>query len=82
MISSEQLSQPSSQLTNMSEQLSQPLLDHEEVVSTSDQLADEVESEVMREVRSLISPVRRSDIRSEGWLDTETRMIYHTNEAL
>ena len=70
------MSQPSSQLTNSSEQLRQPLLAHEEVVSTTDQLVDEVKSEVMREVRNLIS-----DFRPEGWLDMETRMVYHTNES-
>ena len=74
--SSEQTSQPPSQPTNPPEQSSQPLLAHEEVVSTTIQLVDEVESEVMREVRDLIS-----NIRSEGWLETETQMVYHTVES-
>ena len=62
MISSEQLSQPSSQLTNLSEQLSQLLLAHEEVVSTSDQLVNEVDKEVIGEIRNLIA-----DFRPERW---------------
>ena len=65
-----------SQTTVLSEQLSQPLLAHEEIVSTTDQNTEEIVCEVIREVRNLIS-----DIRSEGWLDTDTRMVYHTNES-
>ena len=72
----DQMSQPMSQITNSLEQSSQPLLAHEEVVATTLQLVDEVESEVMREVRDLIS-----NIRSEGWLETETQMVYHTAES-
>ena len=68
------MSQHTSQLANPLEQSSKPLLAHEEVVSTDIQLVDEVESEVMREVRDLIS-----NIRSEGWL--KTQMVYHTVES-
>ena len=64
-----------SQTTVLTEKLSKPLLAHEEIVSTTDQKAQDTESEVMREVRNLVSV-----IRSERWLDTETRMVYHTNE--
>ena len=50
--------QLASQLTSSFEQPSQPCLAHEEVVSATTQIVYEVESEVMREVRGLISNVR------------------------
>ena len=64
------------QFTNPSEQSSKTLLAHEEVVSAMTQPADEVESEVVREVRDLIS-----NVREEGWLNTDTQMVYHTVES-
>ena len=57
------------------EQLSQPLLAHEETIVAESTMED-VEEEVVREVRSLIS-----DTLPVGWLDNERRMVYNTNEA-
>ena len=57
------------------EQLSQPLLAHEETI-LAESIDDDVEGEVVREVWSIIS-----DIPPVGWLDNERRMIYNTNEA-
>ena len=54
--------------------LNQSLLGHEEVV-VAETTFEEVEEEVMREVRSLIS-----NPPPEGWLDNETHMVYNTNE--
>ena len=62
--------QPASQIKISLEQSSQPLLAHEEVVLATTQLVDEVESKVIREVRDLIS-----NVRTEGWLETETQMV-------
>ena len=59
----------------LSEQLSQQLLAHEETV-LAESIDDDVEGEVVREVRSIIS-----EIRPVGWLDNERRMIYNTNEV-
>ena len=74
-VSPDQLSQPMSQLANSQVQSqimlsSQPLLGHEEVVATTTQHVDEIESEVMREVRDLIS-----NVRPEGWLETDTQTV-------
>ena len=58
-----------------SEQLSQPLLAHEETI-LAESIDDDVEGEVVREFRSIIS-----DVRPVGWLDKERRMMFNTNEA-
>ena len=42
----------------------------------TDEIVDDVESEVMREVRSLIA-----DVPAEGWLETDTQMVYHNGES-
>ena len=63
-------------LANLVEQSSETLLAHEEVVSAMTQPPDEVESEVVREVRELIS-----NMREEGWLNTDTQMVYQTGES-
>ena len=49
---------------------------HEEVV-VAETTFEEVEEEVMREVRSLIS-----NPPPEGWLNYETHMVYNTNEPV
>ena len=54
---------------------SQTLLAHEEIV-IADSTMEDVEGEVVREVRSLIS-----DPPHDGWIETEERMVYHTNES-
>ena len=47
------------------EQLSQPLLAHEEtVIAYTESKVEDVEAEVMREVRTLIS-----DFQPEGWVE-------------
>ena len=48
---------------------------HEEIV-IADSTVEDVEGEVVREVRSLIS-----DPPPEGWVEAEERMVYHTNES-
>ena len=53
-IADPQLSQ-TSQTTALSEQMSQHLLAHEEIVLTTEQNAKEIEKEGMRMVRNLIS---------------------------
>ena len=65
-----------SQLSYTSDQISLPLLAHQEVVGTTAQNVEEVESEVMQEVRDLIS-----NIRPEGRLKIETQMASHTEES-
>ena len=55
--------------------LNQSLLGHEESVVAESTMED-VEEEVIREVRSLIS-----DPLPVGWLDNERRMVYNTNES-
>ena len=55
--------------------VNQSLLGHEETV-VADSTIEEVEGEVIREVRSLIS-----DPLPVGWLDNERRMVYNTNES-
>ena len=55
--------------------LSQSLLGHEETVIAESTMED-VEGEVMREVRSLIAYPP-----PEGWVDDERRMTYHTNKS-
>ena len=55
--------------------LNQSLLGHEEIVIAESTIED-VEEEVMREVRSLIS-----DPPPEGWLDNKTHMVYNAIES-
>ena len=62
-------------LSTSYETLSQTLLAHEEIV-IADSTVEDVVGKVVREVRSLIS-----DPPTEGWVETEERMIYHSNES-
>ena len=62
-------------LSTSYETLSQTLLAHEETVMAESTMED-VEGEVVREVRSLIS-----DRLPEGWIETDQRMFYNTNES-
>ena len=51
------------------------IINVEEIV-IADSTVEDIEGEVVREVRSLIS-----DPPPEGWVETEERMVYHTNES-
>ena len=77
--------QPQQQLTEsiaspLYEQLSQPLLAHEETVVADSIIEEGVEEEMVREVRSWIS-TQPLYPPPEGWLDNEQNMFYNTIES-
>ena len=61
-------------LSTSCEQSSQTFLAHEEI-GIADSTMEDLEGEVVREVRSLILDP------PQGWLETDSQMVYHTNES-